>query len=253
LKEVNPFLPSFSLFLLVRYYGRSLYQGDNDDDNVQQMIPTPDLSHLSKDDFLKVYEPAEDTFCLLDALEQDADRLRQAKPRLVVEIGSGSGCVSAFVGALLGPNEAAIICTDINDYALEATRKTGIANKIHLSPIRSHLLKTLQSRCHGKIDLLLFNPPYVPTTSEEEEEAQKRRLIEGSWAGGSYGTRLLDELIPILSDQLSSAGQVYIVAIQQNDPPALVKKLHQAGLSAEISFSRRAGREHLHIIRGSKA
>lgn len=51
------------------------------------MIPTPDVSHLSKRDFLQVYEPAEDTFCLLDALEQDADQLRDAQPRLVVEIG----------------------------------------------------------------------------------------------------------------------------------------------------------------------
>lgn len=51
------------------------------------MISTPDTSHLSKEDFVHVYEPAEDTFCLLDALEQDADLLRRAKPRLVIEIG----------------------------------------------------------------------------------------------------------------------------------------------------------------------
>ena len=51
------------------------------------MIATPDLSHLTRRDYLQVYEPAEDTFCLLDALEQDADRLRVAQPRLVVEIG----------------------------------------------------------------------------------------------------------------------------------------------------------------------
>jgi release factor glutamine methyltransferase len=51
------------------------------------MLPTPSLSHLSKEDFTRVYEPAEDTFILLDALEADAERLRREKPRLVVEIG----------------------------------------------------------------------------------------------------------------------------------------------------------------------
>ena len=51
------------------------------------MLATPDVSHLSKADFLRVYEPAEDSFCFLDALEQDQERLRQACPRLVVEIG----------------------------------------------------------------------------------------------------------------------------------------------------------------------
>lgn len=51
------------------------------------MIPTPDISHLKDADWTRIYEPAEDTFCLLDALEQDAERLKNIRPRLVVEIG----------------------------------------------------------------------------------------------------------------------------------------------------------------------
>lgn len=47
----------------------------------------------------------------------------------------------------------------------------------------------------GLIDLLLFNPPYVPTTIEEEEQAQRDAAIAGSWAGGNTGTRLLEQLI----------------------------------------------------------
>lgn len=50
---------------------------------------------------MRVYEPAEDTFLLLDALEEDADHLRALKPTICVEVGSGSGCVSAFLGRIL--------------------------------------------------------------------------------------------------------------------------------------------------------
>ena len=52
------------------------------------MIPTPDTSHLRKSEYRdSVYDPAEDTFALIDALEEDANELQASPPRLCVEIG----------------------------------------------------------------------------------------------------------------------------------------------------------------------
>ena len=39
-------------------------------------FPTPSLAHLKKTDYDNVYEPAEDTFLMMDALEKDAEFLR---------------------------------------------------------------------------------------------------------------------------------------------------------------------------------
>lgn len=203
------------------------------------MIATPDLTHLTKADYVRVYEPAEDSFILLDALEADAEALQHAANgagALCVEIGSGSGIVSAFLAKILGSSAAAYIGVDLNPEANRCTAATGRQNGVHIEALRSSLLQGLQQRLHGKVDVLLFNPPYVPTDEEEEMLAQDKAGIEGSWAGGSTGTNLVDHLIAskTISSVLAPGGSFYLVAIRQNDPPALVQKLIAQGLDAKV-------------------
>ena len=40
-------------------------------------FPTPIFSHLTMSDYDKVYEPAEDTFLMMDALEKDINKINQ--------------------------------------------------------------------------------------------------------------------------------------------------------------------------------
>ncbi|KAJ2332366.1 S-adenosylmethionine-dependent methyltransferase, partial [Coemansia sp. RSA 2673] len=87
-------------------------------------LPTPDTGHLRQTEYATVYEPAEDTYLLLDALENDREELQAQRPTICVEIGSGSGCVSAFLGQVLSPYGALILSTDINPAANNATRET---------------------------------------------------------------------------------------------------------------------------------
>ncbi|KAI0344141.1 S-adenosyl-L-methionine-dependent methyltransferase [Trametopsis cervina] len=213
------------------------------------MIPTPDLSHLSRDDYEHVYEPAEDTFILLDALEQDASELQSIAPRICLEIGSGSGCVSSFVGAIIGTS-CLYIATDINSRASLCTTRTARQNKVALDAVTANLAAPLLPRLTCKVDLLVFNPPYVPTYDLEATEAQSNGGIAGAWAGGADGMQVTDVLLDQLDDLLSPNGRFYLVAVKQNDVPGIQKRmLERFGLRSDVVLQRRAGRELLFVVR----
>ena len=53
-------------------------------------------------------------------------------------------------------------------------------------------------RLEHAVDILLFNPPYVPTDTAEADSAQQDADISGAWAGGHDGM----ELTNILLDQV---------------------------------------------------
>nr|XP_054510987.1 methyltransferase N6AMT1 isoform X1 [Agelaius phoeniceus] len=213
-------------------------------------LPTPRYEHLGpRGPFQDVYEPAEDTFLLLDALERDADSLREARVDICLEIGSGSGVVSTFLASsILGPN-ALYICTDINPMAAYCTQETALLNNVHLQPVITDLVKGLSPRLNGKVDLLLFNPPYVVTPSEEV----KSQGIEASWAGGKQGREVMDRVFPLVPDLLSPGGLFYLVTIKENNPDEILETMKKSGLKGTRVLSRQAGQEMLTVLRFRKS
>eukprot|EP00057_Strongylocentrotus_purpuratus_P004579 XP_003728994.1 PREDICTED: hemK methyltransferase family member 2 [Strongylocentrotus purpuratus] len=207
-------------------------------------VKTPDFSHLTSADFEHVYEPAEDTFLLLDSLQEEASFIQHMKPSVCVEVGCGSGVVITALSKLL--NQSALcIATDRNPYAALCTKRTAKQNSCHVEVMNCDLLTPLERRLQGSVDILIFNPPYVVTPSEEI----KSNGIEASWAGGADGREVTDRLLPLIPKLLSPQGVMYLIAIRENKPKELMSWISSLGFKSTVVLARRAGPEHLSVLK----
>ena len=261
------------------------------------MLPTPSTSHV---DLERVYDPAEDSFLLIDTLSSPAetDFLQRrfgnhqhdekghsrAVP-LLLEIGLGSGVILAFLSAnsdkLFGTNEILAIGTDVNHFACQAARTTVLKacadrefeeasvktprqkSATFLGAVNADLGSCFRT---GSVDVLIFNPPYVPSSqlprlpnSESLEThpssfERDSHLLELSYAGGKDGMEVTNRLLSHLPDLLNSRyGVAYILLCRQNEPEKVMDRVRSWGpeWTAQVvgSSGKQAGWEKLQVVR----
>ncbi|XP_036885560.1 methyltransferase N6AMT1 isoform X1 [Sturnira hondurensis] len=175
-------------------------------------------------------------------------RGRSGAVEICLEVGSGSGVVSTFLASMIGP-QALYMCTDINPGAAACTLETARCNQVHIQPIITDLVQGLLPRMKEKVDLLVFNPPYVVTPPEEVGS----HGIEAAWAGGRNGREVMDRFFPVVPDLLSPRGLFYLVTIKENNPEEILRTMKMKGLQGTAALSRRAGQEMLSVLKFAKS
>jgi release factor glutamine methyltransferase len=248
------------------------------------MLPTPSTSHICFD---RVYEPAEDSYLLLDTLSSAAEvaflqgRLQHGSstPPLVLEVGVGSGVVLAFAAAnaghIFGRHDVLALGIDINIFACKAAAQTvrnALTDREHgrtvfLDVVNGDLASAV--RPHS-VDVFIFNPPYVPATLPDFERhgeyntmpqgksetsfEQDSYLLELSYAGGDDGMVVTNKMLQQLPELLSQGrGVGYVLLCAQNRPEIVKQQIRDwgSGWSAETvgSSGTKAGWEKLAILR----
>ncbi|KAK4127092.1 hypothetical protein N657DRAFT_611387 [Parathielavia appendiculata] len=259
------------------------------------MLSTPSTSHVP---YERVYEPAEDSFLLLDTLSSSSETafLSQRFPStpaqgpsspapLILEIGIGSGVVLAFLTAhaqaLFARRDILTLGIDINRFACVATAQTvAKARPQSGSSGAGYFLGTAQGDLTsavrpGQVDVLVFNPPYVPTAelpslpprllggdTDDKVTREKKTtykedstLLALSYAGGRDGMEITERLIAALPDILSNRGVAYLLLCAQNKPDEVkgrIRGMKGGGpWRAETvgTSGKQAGWEKLQIVR----
>ncbi|KAK7895067.1 S-adenosylmethionine-dependent methyltransferase [Exophiala xenobiotica] len=254
------------------------------------MLPTPSTSHVS---YETIYEPAEDSYLFLDTLSSTSETTwlhsrfssssqSPAPAPFLAELGPGSGVIIAFLTAharTIFGTDILGLGVDVNAHACLATRTTaetalteenrsGGGGSVYLSSLTGDLTTPLRP---GEVDILVFNPPYVPTDSVPTFPAtqadhgsrgkvtfeESSHLLSLSYAGGTDGMEVTNRLLAQIPDILSQRGVAYVLFCRGNKPEEVKACIRTWAATEEWKWcaetvgtsGKRAGWEKLEIVR----
>lgn len=135
----------------------------------------------------QVYQPEADTYLLLDAT------LNEVRPGdRVLEVGTGSGFIA---GELSKRNN--VVATEINPHAAICAHTAGI------DVVRCNLVDPIR----GLFDLVIFNPPYLPTEPHERIDD----WLEYALDGGETGQATIERFAADVARVLAPEGRILLL------------------------------------------
>jgi len=92
---------------------------------------------------------------------------------------------------------------------LKDTKKNALRYDVKIKTVKSNLFKDVK----GKFDLILFNPPYVPS---DEHDTYVAHDLRKALVSGMRGTVIMKRFLKGFRDHLKSDGKVLLVISSLN-------------------------------------
>jgi release factor glutamine methyltransferase len=160
-----------------------------------------------------VYGPAEDSRLLAESAESFVD----AGDR-VLDVGTGSGHVGLHLRETAG---ARVVGSDRSPRACHRARENGLA------VVRTDLVAGFRD---GAFDVVVFNPPYLPTPPEQEWDDWMERAL----SGGADGRRVVDPFVETVGRVLAPGGTVLLLVSTLTDPDAVRDHAAANGFETDV-------------------
>jgi release factor glutamine methyltransferase len=193
-------------------------------------LPVPDSALLKKILAITsnapstVYAPSDDSFLMIDAIA----RLK-VTGRRVLDMGTGSGILGLYC-AMCG---AEVTASDIDEVAVQEVTRTAEALGMQMKTCVSDLFSNICDR----FDLILFNPPYVPSARVED------RSIDG----GSGGIVITNRFLERLSSHLNRRAEALLLLSSMNDSSSI--QLRHSNLEFSTVARKSLFFEELEVLR----
>ena len=187
---------------------------------------TPQLANQR--DIETVYQPAEDSKLLADAVVEAIDPNQR-----VLDVGTGSGYVAA---RLREESDADAVGIDLNPEACEQAHEAGVP------VVRGNMFDPF---CDDAFDSVVCNPPYLPTPPEREWDDWMERAL----SGGEDGRAMVDPFLDGVGRVLRSDGTAYLLISTLTGPEEVRAYARERGLDSEIIAEESHPFEKLLVVR----
>ena len=173
----------------------------------------------------QVYSPEADTIMLLSAARAEVrpgDR--------VLEVGTGSGLIAAEMAKI-----TRIVATDINPHAVTCAHDAGI------DVVRTDLFMGIR----GPFNLVLFNPPYLPTPPEERIDD----WLEYALDGGRSGRAVIERFARNVGEVLAPDGRILLLVSSLTGLSEVLALCSSLCYSASVMMQETVEDEVLYVLR----
>jgi len=127
-----------------------------------------------------------------------------AKPLLIADVGTGSGCIALALAKEL-PN-AEIHAVDISAAALEVACINAARHQLE-SRVQFREADLLAGLANNSFDFIVSNPPYVGESEEDQVQLEVRKFEPSSAVfAGPTGVEVIERLIPQAHAALKPGG-----------------------------------------------
>ena len=171
-----------------------------------------------------VYAPQHDSHLLIEAMSVAAE----VAGRRVLDLCTGSGVV-AIAAAQLGARSVTAfdICPRAVSCAMDNAATAGVA-------VDARVGSWTAAIAGGPYDLVVSNPPYVPTGPNPHREVIPSPAGPArAWNAGADGRLILDPLCDSAPQLLTEGGAMLIVQSEFADVEHSLRRLRDGGLRAE--------------------
>lgn len=176
------------------------------------------------------YTPREDSWLLAKSISS----LEKLNGKKCLDMGCGSGIQTA---ALLLQGAEKVVCVDSNQDALQKTKKTvsKYIPKAKIELIESNLFE----KVNKKFDLIVFNPPYVPSEKIKWTDTD----------GGKEGREIIDAFLEQFPPHLNEKGICLLIQTSLNGLKKTEKKLKEKGFEMKIIAEEKLAFETIFVLK----